>query len=93
MLLTTTFPYFSSKSLRSENKRRRPSDNKERNIKLKDMKECCLLADQEHVDCAEVEVVVERKCRETIIGRVHSGIQLLTSQYLNLPSEHDYNLP
>lgn len=35
-----------------------------------------LLADEEHVDSAQIKVVVERQCGESIICRMLTGIKL-----------------
>jgi hypothetical protein len=35
-----------------------------------------LLADQQHIDSAQVEIIVERESSKPIISRVHSSIKL-----------------
>lgn len=35
-----------------------------------------LLADQKHIDRAQVEVIVEGKSRKAIVTRMHAGIKL-----------------
>ncbi len=41
------------------------------------VKELRLLANQKHIDSAEVEVIIERKSSKTVVSRVHSSVKLM----------------
>ncbi|KAG7149066.1 hypothetical protein HYQ46_002027 [Verticillium longisporum] len=50
---------------------------------------CSLLADEEHINCAKVEVVEEGQRGKTVIGRMLTGIELLSLVLDNVTGSAD----